>query len=186
MKHKHFVHLGLVMLTLTVLASAAWTQARATASTGTLVETLRQGLVRFQDVEVTKKEGYGLFHGCMSSPQSGAMGVHFVNGDLVGDGEVDTLHPEAVLYQPKDGKMQLVAVEYVVFAEAWDANHDGPPMIMGQMFNFTGAPNRLRLPAYYYLHVWAWQSNPSGMFADFNPRVSCDGYVSDTDMEMHH
>ncbi|MGW8322698.1 MAG: hypothetical protein ACWGSD_14200, partial [Thermodesulfobacteriota bacterium] len=39
-------------------------------------------------LDLAKKAGYGLFHGCMSSPQAGAMGVHFVNGDLVGDGEV--------------------------------------------------------------------------------------------------
>ncbi|MEZ4864256.1 MAG: hypothetical protein R3C14_23285 [Caldilineaceae bacterium] len=185
MQHKRLLQIGLAMLALMVMTSVALTRANASSPTGTIVETLRQGLVRFQDVETAKKEGYGLFHGCMSSPQSGAMGVHYVNGDLVGDGEVDALHPEAVLYQPKDGKLQLVAVEYVVFAEAWDAKHDGPPMVMGQMFNFTGAPNRLRLPAYYYLHVWAWQSNPSGMFADFNPKVSCDAYVSDAEMEAH-
>ncbi|MCB0123765.1 MAG: hypothetical protein KDE31_33500 [Caldilineaceae bacterium] len=186
MKHNRFVQLSWVLLALMTLASAAWTQARATAPSGTIVETLRQDLVRFQKLEVAKEEGYGLFHGCMSSPQSGAMGVHFVNGDLVGDGEVDALHPEALLYQPKDGKMQLVGVEYLVFAEAWDANHEGPPMVMGHMFNFTSAPNRLRIPAFYSLHVWAWQSNPSGTFSDFNPKVSCDGYISDAAMDAHH
>ncbi|MEZ4681009.1 MAG: hypothetical protein R2932_43035 [Caldilineaceae bacterium] len=177
-----------IVVTVAVIAlmtvTVAWASSKA--PTGTIVDTLRQELARYQDVETAKTEGYGLFHGCMSSPQSGAMGVHFVNGELVGDGELDALHPEAILYQPKDGKMQLVGVEYLVFAEDWDANHDGPPMVMGHMFNFTGAPNRLRIPAFYSLHVWAWQSNPSGTFSDFNPKVSCDGYVSDTAMAAHH
>lgn len=186
MKHKRFFHFALVILMLAVLTSVVIARTNASSPTGTLVETLRQGLGDFQDLEAAKEAGYGLFHGCMSSPQSGAMGVHFVNGDLVGDGEVDALHPEALLYQPKDGKMQLVGVEYVVIAEAWDAKHEEPPMVMGQMFNYTSAPNRLRLPAFYSLHVWAWQSNPSGMFADFNTKVTCDGYVSDDAMQAHH
>lgn len=186
MKRKGLLQIVSLMLALVALTSVAMTHASDAAPTGTLVAALRQGLGNFQDLEAAKQAGYGLFHGCMSSPQSGAMGVHFVNGDLVGDGEVDALHPEALLYQPKDGKMQLVGVEYVVIAEAWDAKHEGPPVVMGQMFNYTSAPNRLRLPAFYSLHVWAWQNNPSGMFADFNPKVSCDAYVSDAEMSGHH
>lgn len=186
MQRKRFFQMGLVILALVTLTSVAMTRANEAAPTGTLVEALRKGLGGFQDLEAAKKAGYGLFHGCMSSPQSGAMGVHFVNGDLVGDGEVDALHPEALLYQPKNGKMQLVGVEYVVIAEAWDAKHDGPPVVMGQLFNYTSAPNRLRIPAFYSLHVWAWQDNPSGMFADFNPKVTCDAYVADTTATAAH
>jgi hypothetical protein len=44
---------------------------------------------------------------------------------------------------------------------------------MGQVFNYVGAPNRYRLPAFYELHVWAWRHNPAGMFADWNPNVAC-------------
>lgn len=186
MNRKRLFQIGLVVLALMTFASVALARGNQTQPTGTLVETLRQGLGEFQDLAAAKEAGYGLFHGCMSSPQSGAMGVHFVNGDLVGDGEIDALQPEALLYEPKNGKMQLVGVEYVVIAEAWDAKHDGPPVVMGQMFNYTGAPNRLRIPAFYSLHVWAWQNNPSGMFADFNPKASCDAYVSDDSMSGHH
>jgi hypothetical protein len=27
------------------------------------------------------------------------------------------------------------------------------------------------------LHIWAWRDNPHGAFVDFNPNVSCDGFV---------
>ncbi|HEX5692800.1 MAG TPA: hypothetical protein VFX76_22460, partial [Roseiflexaceae bacterium] len=128
--------------------------------------------------------GYGMFHGCASGPQEGAMGVHFANGALVGDGELDAARPEALLYEPKDGKLQLVGVEYLVLADAWNAAHEAPPVLMGQMFNFVGAPNRYRLPAFYELHVWAGKNNPDGMFADWNPRVSCEDFTGDAEMHM--
>jgi hypothetical protein len=25
----------------------------------------------------------------------------------------------------------------------------------------------------WYLHVWIWEPNPSGLFADWNPSVTC-------------
>jgi len=28
--------------------------------------------------------------------------------------------------------------------------------------------------AQYILHAWVWKNNPSGMFEDWNPAVSCD------------
>ena len=104
------------------------------------------------------------------------MGIHFVHGALVGDGEVDALRPEALIYELKDGRLQLVGVEYVVIAEAWDASHEMPPTLMGQVFHYVGAPNRYRIRAFYELHVWAWKQNPSGMFTDWNPNVSCEDF----------
>ena len=40
--------------------------------------------------------------------------------------------------------------------------------------NYIGAPNRYGLPAFYELHVWAWENNPKGSFADWNTHVTCD------------
>ena len=79
--------------------------------------------------------------------------------------------------------MQLVGVEYIVIAEAWNAKHKTPPVLMGQLLNYSSTPNRYGIPAFYELHVWAWQSNPNGMFADWNPRVSCEAYVGDPAMQ---
>lgn len=187
MKNKRMLSLSLVVLAVVALGSFAWATVALAGSTSagpatTLVDTVRKETARFSDVQAVEEAGYGLFHGCVSGPQGGAMGIHYVNGDLVGDGELDAAHPEAVLYEAKGGKLRLLGVEYVVVAEAWDANHQTPPVLMGQLFNYVSSPNRYGLPAFYELHVWAWQKNPSGTFADFNPQVSCDEYTADTAM----
>ena len=59
-----------------------------------------------------------------------------------------------------------MAVEYITT--------EGPANLDGHLFAFNGAPNRYGLPAFYELHVWAWKANPTGAFADNNPKVSCD------------
>lgn len=64
---------------------------------------------------------------------------------------------------------------------AWHASHEAPPVLMGQLFNYVGSPNRYGIPAFYELHVWAWKNNPSGMFADWNPMVSCEQFTADAD-----
>lgn len=142
-----------------------------------LVTTVRKATEGFKSEHDAEAAGYAMFHGCASGPQEGAMGVHYVNGNLVGDGEVDAQHPEALMYEPKNGDLQLLGVEYVVLAEAWNAKHQTPPVLMGQLFNYAGAPNRYGIPAYYYLHVWAWKNNPAGVFADWNPQVSCEQFT---------
>lgn len=107
------------------------------------------------------------------------MGVHYVNGDLVGDGWLDAARPEALLYEYKNGEPQLAGVEYVVIADAWNAQSAAPPVLMGQLFNFVGSPNHYGLPAFYALHVWAWKQNPRGFFADFNPTVAGESFAAD-------
>ena len=182
MKRKHWLQISLVLLALLTLTSVALARSTNMAATATLPDTVRQATAGFKDVEAAKKAGYGLLHGCVSNTQEGAMGIHFANGPLVGDGEIDAQHPEALLYAPKEGKLQLAAVEYVVIADAWNAKHKAPPVLMGQLFNYVSSPNRYGLPAFYELHVWAWQKNPSGVFADWNPQVSCEAYTGDMNM----
>ena len=184
MKIKLLALIGLVALSLVAITSVAMASTSGMKPAPTLPDTVRQATAQFKDV--TKAKGYALLHGCVSGPQEGAMGIHYANGDLVGDGELDAKHPEALLYEPKDGKLQLVAVEYVVIADAWNAKHQTPPVLMGQLFNYVGAPNRYGIPAFYELHVWAWKSNPSGVFADWNERVSCEEYVEDAAMHGSH
>lgn len=185
MKNKYAILISLVALSLLVATSVAFADSESRKPTTTFPELVRQVTAKFKDVD--KAEGYALLHGCVSGPQEGAMGIHFANSALVGDGEVDAMHPEALLYEPKDGKLQLVGVEYVVIADAWNAKHTAPPVLMGQLFNYSPAPNRFGLPAFYQLHVWAWRNNPNGVFSDWNPRVSCEDFVGDNAMpEMQH
>jgi hypothetical protein len=103
------------------------------------------------------------------------MGVHFVNGALVGDADLDAARPEVLVYQPaRNGKLKLVAVEYVVFQGSWlAAGNTAPPTLFGQTLTLVPAGNRYGLPPFYEIHAWIWQFNPDGIFKDWNPRGSC-------------
>jgi hypothetical protein len=141
-----------------------------------LVREVRQATHAFQDVNAAMAAGYSSAGSCVSGPEVGAMGVHFANGSLVGDGELDAAQPEILVYEQRNGRLRLLAVEYVVLAGQWDAKQIGPPVLDGQHFHYVGAPNRYGLPAFYELHVWAWKNNPNGMFVDWNPTVSCEEF----------
>ena len=102
--------------------------------------------------------------------------IYYINLGLFGDGEIDATRPEALIYEPMGNRRRLVGVEYLVDAATWLANHNNtPPMLEGQAFQFVGSPNRYNLPAFFELHVWAWQDNPKGAFVDWNNQVSCEG-----------
>src|SRR4029434_4343920 len=103
----------------------------------------------------------------VSGPMEGAMGIHYVNSKLVEDGELDVTHPEAMIYE-QDGEPHLVGVEYIVPVDAWHARHKEPPVLDGQVLQYSGSPNRYGLPAFYELHVWAWRENPHGALVDWN------------------
>jgi hypothetical protein len=102
------------------------------------------------------------------------MGVHFANFSLF-DGAADVQTPEVLVYEPRNGRLHLVAAEYVIPAAAWDPLHDpfDKPQLMGHLFHFAPAPNRYGPDAFYELHVWAWKNNPNGTLADWNTNVSC-------------
>ncbi len=63
--------------------------------------------------------------------------------------------------------------------DAWNAANKTPPALLGQVFHYTPSPNRYGIPAFHALHVWAWRDNPNGMFADWNPRVSCAEHAAE-------
>ena len=140
---------------------------------------VRRATTRYHDVDRAIAGGYGILADldgvtCIDGPRGqGNMGVHYVNGALVGDGKIDMVRPEAVLYEPKGGRLKLIALEYVVFASDWVGAK--PPRLFGQDFMLVDEPNRYGLPPFYELHVWLYKSNPNGRFADWNPRVSCRG-----------
>jgi hypothetical protein len=140
----------------------------------TLVQIVRDATRQFIDVNAATAAGYGPFLGCVSGPDHGAMGVHYVNGSLVGDGEIDASRPEALIYEPSGDRLRLVGVEFIVDAATWLAHHAAPPVLEGQTFQFVSSPNRYALPAFFELHVWAWRQNPNGAFVDWNTRVTCE------------
>jgi len=148
---------------------------KAVTAPAKLVQFVRDATKQFVDVNAATAAGYQPFLGCVSGPDHGAMGNHYVNGALVGDGELDALRPEVLIYEPSGGGLQLVGVEFVVIAETWLASHSSPPVLEGQTFQFVSSPNRYGLPAHFELHVWAWRDNPNGAFVDWNNNVSCEG-----------
>jgi hypothetical protein len=146
--------------------------------TSELVKIVRDATERFQDVEVAKREGYGLLFGCVSGDSHGAMGLHFVNLALVADPALDPTRPEIVIYEPRPGgRVRLIGADFLVFKTDWDAEHPGePPQLKGQLLHLFESPNRFGLPDFYTLHVWAWKDNPNGAFVNWHPKVSCDTY----------
>ena len=143
---------------------------------------VRRATARYHRIDVALDAEYVLASHCVAIP-TGGMGHHYVNFSLV-DGIVDPSQPEVLVYEPqKNGKMKLVAVEFVVVAGLWDAAHDEAPMLGTQGFddyrnqpasNYggVGMPN-------YQLHAWIWQHNPLGIHAPFNPTVTCDFAVQE-------
>jgi len=145
----------------------------------TLIDVVREATAQFVDPQAALAAGYVAKPFCVTGPDQGAMGVHFVNATLVKDGKLDQERPEALIYESKNGRLRLVAVEYIVFADAWNTQNPQPPVISGQLLNYIAAPNRFGNPNFYELHVWAWKDNPFGAFVDWNPRVSCAEHSPD-------
>jgi hypothetical protein len=144
-----------------------------------LIKVVRDSTERFHDVSTADAEGYKLMFGCVSGPDWGAMGLHYVNLPLVFDGELDATRPEIVIYEKlPNGRLKMTGADYLVLAEAWHANHPAPPELMGQLLHLFEAPNRFGLPPFYTLHVWAWKENPNGAFVNWHPKVSCDGFTA--------
>lgn len=149
----------------------------ANTQAGSLLRIVRESTERFKDVSVAESDGYALQFGCVSGPDSGAMGLHFVNGALVASGVIDAQHPQIVIYESMpDGKLRLIGADFLVIASTWDKSHSGPPELMGQLFHYFDSPNRFGLPAFYTLHVWAWKDNPNGAFVNWHPNVSCQSF----------
>jgi hypothetical protein len=145
---------------------------------GELVRIVRESTARFKDPADAEAEGYQLMFGCVSGPDAGAMGLHYVNLSLVSAGVLDATRPQIVIYEPlPNGRRRLIGADYLLLAEAWDAKNAGPPQLMGQLFHLFEAPNRFGLPPFYTLHVWAWKDSPTGTFVNWNHNVSCDAFA---------
>lgn len=143
---------------------------------------VRAATARFHRVEEAVAAGYELgwvngagnriVAGCVSSPTAGAMGYHYFNADLMADDDVNALEPEVLVYAPAaDGGLKLAAVEWVVRSDK--SNPVGvaeAPSVLGMEMHILVPPPG---PAFWLTHAWVWQHNPAGMFADFNPEVSC-------------
>ena len=165
------------------------------------VESIRAATARFRDVNIALKEGYvrDPMNHCFIAPfegypkQLGAMGIHYFRPDLLGITETtlpingtgthtDFTRPGILLYEPQeDGRLELVAVENLVFAEAWHRREKARPSFRGNEFYrmidnlaTTDVNEAHMFMPHYELHMWLYRDNPNGMFAQFNPNVTCE------------
>jgi len=174
---------GLAILALTLFAVPVMAESGGQSN----VAGAREATARFHDLDAAQAAGYSIRVAdlagitCIESASSGAMGVHYLNlslapelGDATAAATVDASTPELLVYAPgPDGQLRLVALEYLALKANWDAHNAAPPTLFGQTFDTTLAGNRYGLPAFYSLHAWIWDPNPTDLFAPYNPRVDC-------------
>lgn len=165
------------------------------------LEEVKRATERFRDVKVALAEGFVPDPGnlcdsaeMMGRPASyGAMGIHYFRPDLLGitappsprvngDGtHTDFWKPSILIYEPQaDGSLALVAVENLVFAAAWRAaGHTEPPTFHGVPYDSmvddpsTPVDEAHMFEPHFDRHVWLHRENPRGVFAQFNPAVTC-------------
>ena len=190
--------IGAAVLTAVIAISAP--ESRAATKEPTLEE-VRAATARFRDVKVALAEGYIAPPGEMCEmasmmgydPKLGGMGVHYFRPDLLGitappnprvDGNgthTDFTKPAILIYEPReDGSLELVAVENLVFKKAWhDAGNTGRPTFQGVEYDSMADDPKTEIDEahmfepHYDRHVWVHRENPNGIFAQFNPTVTC-------------
>jgi hypothetical protein len=142
---------------------------------------IRAALDRYRDPIVAVHDGYFSTVACIEFPTAGgagemayrpgAMGVHFLNLAFVGP-QLDTLHPQVLIYEPVHDTLRLVAAEWFmptqvsatrprIFGRDLDGPMEGHAPIMAPEMH------------HWDLHVWLWKDNPNGMFSPTNSAVHC-------------
>src|SRR5690349_6814828 len=163
--------------------------ATSLASAASQIAQLRRLVAPFHDFDAAFRAGWSTpVTPCFTSadlpsqPGTGAMGFHWGNLAYIQDGGVvNLLQPELLLYEPeKNGKLRFVGVEYIVpFTD--HPSTAAAPTLLGQRFG--------RVPelGVWGLHIWVGRHNPSGIFATWNPKVSCaNAPASQRAVVTHH
>lgn len=192
-------------------ADASEKQANTEFADEPTLDEIRAAVEKYKDVNVALAEGFiaDPMNMCeraesMGRPaEEGAMGIHYFRPDLLQitateprvDGmgiHTDFLQPAILLYEPqKDGTMELVGVENLVFAKAWyEAGNEGPPSFHGIPYDHmvnnpdTEIDEAHMFEEHYDRHIWLFRENPLGVFKPFNPNVTCEHHKDETAMEM--
>lgn len=163
---------------------------------------IRRATERFRDVKIALAEGYirDPSNTCETAEMMGklrdlgAMGIHYFRPDLLGISSppnprvngvgthTDFRKPAILIYEPQaNGSVELVAVENLVFAKSWkEAGRGAPPTFHGVAFDTmtddpaTALDEAHNFEPHHDRHVWLYRENPNGVFAQYNPRVSCE------------
>lgn len=162
---RRIVALSVVVLTLLMPAGAAASPGDAGVHRD--LAAARAATARYHRVAASVADGFIPLGGCVSVPGLGGQGVHHGNPARF-DTTVSVTQPEVLMYEHTASGIRLVGIEYFAVYVGQPA-----PQLFGQTFMGPMPGHDAGMPTHYDLHVWLWQTNPSGMFADFNPNVSC-------------
>ena len=177
------MHTRIKVALLIAMVSVAAFAATAIAAPGQQQDELaevRRATARFHSIDAATAAGYELGYvnglgnriitGCIANPMFGAMGYHDFNKALIDDLVIDPLKPEGLVYaSAPNGGLKLVAVEYVVPGpNSVPPGVDTAPTVFGMPMHILLTP-----PGFYIHHAWVWGHNPAGIFADWNPEVTC-------------
>jgi len=151
---------------------------------------VRAATARYHDVATAEADGFLPTDRCVFDPVRGTMGLHFAHPARLGDPAVAIEEPEVLLYLPHNGQLRLVAVEYVhlflidgaPYLGCGAENNSCPPsdpppapdLYEGIAFNGPMAGHEPGMPWHYDLHAWIWAHNPTGLFSQYNPALSCE------------
>jgi hypothetical protein len=130
---------------------------------------------RFRDVKRAVAAGYRPTKDCVPG-----MGFHYTKPALARDTNIDPTLPETLVYTAAPGgSVRLSALEY--FRADADGNiktAGDRPTLFGHPFDGPMAghplpPGQPLMPVHYDLHVWLYQTNPSGELTADNPKINC-------------
>jgi hypothetical protein len=131
------------------------------------IVTLRRVTARYHDLRTAIADGFVFLHGCETRPGEGPVGIVYISFEHLLDGVIDPGKPDGLIYEPRrDGPPKLVAAEMAVPYPLWTSQV--PPEFLGATFQ------REDEFGVFGLHIWIWGDNPEGMFAESNPKVSCE------------
>ena len=170
-----FIVAALLLVTLAGIADAA------TGTTDPQVlrdlARVRRATAKYHDVNAALADGFIRTPVCVESPDGG-MGIHFIHPARLMDPAENIIEPEVLLYIESGNGLKLLGVEYFYGIGAPDTHIPNPapsaPILFGRPFDGPMEQHEPGQPPHYDLHVWVWQANPSGIFAQFNPNVSCE------------
>jgi hypothetical protein len=129
------------------------------------IETLKRVTARYHDIEVAKRDSFVLLHSCETRLNDEPVGTVYVNMKRLTDGVINVEKPDALIYEPTATGLKLVGVEFAIPFSLW--TKPTPPKFHGATFQ------REDEFGVFALHAWVWRSNPNGLFAEINPRVTC-------------
>ena len=171
---KRSILIAVVIALLAPVAAFAGSGALRESQLNRQLAAVRAATAKYHSVQAAEADGYIPVSPCEELPGQGAMGVHYLNPALAQDLASTLEQPEVLLYVPDEsGKLKLAGVEY--FQAAAGRSAAQAPEMMGVRFDGPMAGHSPEMPEHFDLHVWLWERNPSGLFAAWNPDLSCGG-----------